>query len=551
MDNKSIAKVFDEMGDILDIKGADFFRINAYKKAALTIVNLPQDLRDIVDKNPQDLPKIPGIGKGMADKIIELVRTGQLTEHEKLKKGFPTGLLEMLKIRGLGPKKVKLLFWRLGIKNIKELKKAAERHKIQKLEGMGPKSEEEILKSIDEHAKYSFERMLLNEATEEASRIINYMKKCKEINKIEYAGSLRRKKETIGDIDLLVTVDDIAKTSEKIMKHFITYDDVIKVVAEGKTKSTIVLSSGMDVDLRVIDKESFGAAFHYFTGNKDHNIRIRDLAKKKGLKVNEYGVFKGKKLIMGKTEEDVFNSVGLPYIIPEIRRDRGEIEYGLQNKKFPKFIELKDIKGDLHSHTVFSDGKNTIEEMANAYLEKGYYYFAVADHSSVVGVTTGMGKKDIKKQWEEINKLNKKLKGKIKILKSSEVDILKDGSLDFGDEVLEELDLVIISVHLYFRLSPEEQTKRLIAAIENPYSSIFAHPTSRLINKRPSIKFNMEKVIEACIANNVVLEINSNPLRLDLPDNYVKMAKDKGAKFSIATDAHNIGHQSFMQYGTG
>jgi len=551
MDNKAIASVFEEMGDILDIQGADSFRINAYKKASLNILNFSHDLRGIVDKAPNDLPKIPGIGQHLKEKIVELVQTGHCKEHDKLKKSIPAGLLEMLRIRTLGPKKVKLLYSKLHIKNIKELKKAAESQKIRELEGMGKKSESEILKAIDEHSKFSTERVLISEAMMEATRIIEYMKKCKEVAKIEYAGSLRRYKETIGDIDILVTVKDSEKSRVIVMDHFAKYDDVLNVIAKGDTKSAIMLSSGMHVDLRVISDDSFGAAMHYFTGNKQHNIRLRNIAKRKGLKVSEYGVFKGKKLIACKSEEDVFKAVGFPYIIPEIRRNEGEIEYAQKHKKMPKFVELSDIRGDLHSHSNYSDGKNSIEEMAEAMIAKGYEYFAMTDHSSVVGVTGGMGKKDIRRQWKEIDKLNKKYGRKIRILKGSEVDILKDGRLDFDDEILKELDVVIIAVHMYQRLNADAQTKRLIAAIENPYSDILGHPSGRLLNKRPPMEYDVEKVIDACSANGVALEINSNPLRLDLIDKYVRIAKDKGAKIVINTDAHSPSQLDFMEYGVG
>jgi DNA polymerase (family 10) len=312
-----------------------------------------------------------------------------------------------------------------------------------------------------------------------------------------------------------------------------------------------VLQSGIQVDLRVIADEVFGAALHYFTGNKNHNIKIRDLAKKKGLKISEYGVFRGEKVIGGKTEEEIFKSVGLPYIIPEIRKDDGEIEYGLKHKSFPEFIELEDIKADLHSHTTYSDGGNSLEEMAESFIKKGYEYFAVTDHSSIMGVTGGMGTKEIKQQWAEIEKLNKKLKGKIRILKGCEVDILKNGELDFSDEVLKNLDVVIISAHMFNRLSAEDQTKRLIAAIENPYSMILAHPTGRLINKRAEMEFDMEKVIKACVQNKVALEINSQPSRLDLTDKYVRIAKESGAKFVINTDSHSVDNPEFMKFGIG
>jgi DNA polymerase (family 10) len=335
------------------------------------------------------------------------------------------------------------------------------------------------------------------------------------------------------------------------MDHFIKYEDVVNVIAEGVTKSSVLLSSGMQVDARVVADECFGAALHYFTGNKEHNIRVRDLAKKKKLKINEYGVFRGKKLIGGKVEAEIFSSAGLPYMIPEIRKNDGEIEYGLSHKKFPRFIELKDIKGDLHVHSTYSDGENSVEEMIRAMIEKGYSYFAFADHSSLVGVTNGMGTADIKKQWKEIDKMNKKYGKKIHILKSSEVDILKDGSLDFKDTVLKELDLVIIAAHLYFRLSAREQTKRLITAIENPYATILAHPSGRLLNKRPPMEFDMEKIIDACASNSVALEICASPLRLDLTDKYIRIAKDKRVKLAINTDAHNSDQLEFMKFGVG
>ncbi|NIA02482.1 MAG: hypothetical protein GWP15_03790, partial [Nitrospirae bacterium] len=327
MDNKAIAKVFDEVADILDIKGGNVFRINAYRKAALNILNSPRDLRDIVDKAPNDLPKIPGIGQSLKEMIVQLVQTGHCKEHDKLKKSIPAGLLEMLHIRSLGPKKVKMLHGKLGVKSVKELKKAAKEGRIRDLEGMGARSEKVILKAIEEYSKFSSDRTLISEAKMEAMRIIEYMKGCKEVAKIEYAGSLRRGKETIGDIDILITVKDSEKSHGVVMEHFTTYDDVLNVIASGDTKSTIMLISGMHVDLRVIDDHSFGAAMHYFTGNKQHNIKLRDIAKRKGLKVSEYGVFKGKKLIACKSEKDVFKAVGFPYIIPEIRRNEGEIEY--------------------------------------------------------------------------------------------------------------------------------------------------------------------------------------------------------------------------------
>ncbi|MFA6305658.1 MAG: DNA polymerase/3'-5' exonuclease PolX [Candidatus Gracilibacteria bacterium] len=549
MDNKKIASIFEEMADILDIRGENVFRVNAYRKAAIVILNFPYDLRDVVDKEPKQLENIPGIGKALKDKIIELVNTGKCKECDELKKSVPKGLLEILEIRGIGPKKVKAFYLNLNVKNINDLKEACEKHKIKDLPGMGEKTENEILKAINEHAYFSTKRHLISEAMAEATRFISYMEKCEDIKRIEYAGSLRRRQETIGDIDILVTVKNPKKSGDAVMKHFANYREILTIISQGDTKSSVILGSGIQVDLRVVADESFGAALHYFTGNKDHNIKIRDLAKRKGLKISEYGVFKNEKMIAGQKEEDIFKSVGLPYIIPELRNNDGEIEYGLKNGKFPEFIELKDIRGDLHSHTTYSDGAAGLYEMAQAFIAKGYEYFAVTDHSSVMGVTGGMGTKDIHKQWEEIDEVSKKLKGKIKILKGCEVDILKDGSLDFGDDVLKELDIVVISAHLYGRLPFDEQTERLITAIENPYSTILGHPTGRLINKRAPMEFDMERVIEACVKNHVAIEINSNPLRLDLPDKFIKIAKEKGAKFVIDTDSHSPDQPDFMEYG--
>ncbi|MBD3331034.1 DNA polymerase/3'-5' exonuclease PolX [Candidatus Peregrinibacteria bacterium] len=550
MDNKKIAKVFDEMADILDIKGDTQFRINAYRRAALVISNLPKDLRIMVDKDPDEIAEIAGIGESLKDKIVELIHTGQCKSHLKLKKGFPSGLLEMLKIHGLGPKKVKLFYKKLKITTIKQLKKAAEQGKLSKLEGMGEKSEKAILKSIEEYSSFSHDRFLIHEAYMEAMNYKDYLNQNKQIKKIEYAGSLRRFKETIGDIDILATIKNNA-SSEVIMEHFVNYKEVLNVAAKGKTKSSVILESGIRVDLRVVDDECFGAAMHYFTGNKAHNIRIRDRAKQKGLKINEYGVFKDDKLIAGKTEQEVFASVKLPYIIPEIRRNEGEFEYASKNKKFPDFISLKNIKGDLHIHSNYSDGKYSVEEMVIACIEKGYKYMAISDHSSLVGITGGMKEKDVIKQGKEIDKLNKKYRSSIKIYKSSEVDILRDGSLDFSDKILSSLDVVIASVHTNFSLSENEQTARIIKALENKYVKILGHPFNRLINKRESIKFDFEKVVKACVHNNVALEINSNPKRLDLIDKYVKPAKEMGAKFVINTDAHSPGQLEFMVYGVG
>lgn len=549
MDNKQIAGVFEEMGDILEIKGESFFRVNAYRKGALTIANLADDLRKISKEGASEVAKIPGIGKALSEKIVELIETGKCEAHEKLKEGFAAGLLEMLKVRGLGPKKVKLFYEELEIDSIEKLKKAAESGALRDLPKMGEKSEAEILKAIEEFKQFSSDRAMVNEALLEAERYIEYMKEVSDIESIQYAGSLRRRQETVGDIDILTTVKDPEKIKEKVMKHFVAYDEVINVIAEGDTKSSVILASGIQVDLRLVEKESFGAALHYFTGSKEHNVRMRDIAKKKGLKVNEYGLFDGEKKLAGETEESMFKALGLPFIEPELRKNDGEFEYGMKHGKFPDLVELKDIRGDLHSHSTYSDGKRSIEEMAKAFKDRGYDYFAVTDHSAAMGITGGMDEKKIRAQWKEIEKVQQKVD--IKILKGCEVDILKDGSLDFADEILKELDVVVASAHMHGRLPYDEQTKRLIRALESGYVNILGHPMGRLINKRAEMEFDLEKVIKVAVSNGVALEINANPMRLDLPDKYLRMAKDLGAKFSIDTDSHDSDQLEFMKFGVG
>lgn len=546
MDNKKIAQILQEAGDILEIRGENKFRVNAYRNAALSVLNYPYDLRDVVDKGPGEIEKIPGIGPAMKSHIVNLINDGYSRELDEIRASIPGGLLDLLRLRGVGPKKVKLFYSELRISDIKGLKDAAEKGLLAELPGMGKKSQQDVLDAIDEHSRFDLKRSLISDALTEAEKYISYMRTCDAVKRIEYAGSLRRRKETIGDIDLLVSGDK----SSVIMDHFAAYKNVLKVIAHGETKSAVILESGMQVDLRVVPEESFGAAMHYFTGSKNHNIKIRDMAKKKGLKVNEYGVFKVDtgEMIKCKKEEDVFATVGLPFIIPEIREDEGEIEFAASKKKMPDFIELRDLQCDLHVHSRWSDGKSDIEDIAKAYMNAGFKYMAMTDHSSVVGIVGGMGTQKIHNQWKEIDAVNKKLKG-FKILKGSEVDILKDGSLDFSDDVLKELDIVVISAHMYPRLPEREQTKRVIAAIENPYSKILGHPSGRLINRRGPMELDMEKIIDACKVNNVAIEINSNPLRLDLTDKYVRMAKAKGVKIAIDSDGHKADQWDLLKYG--
>lgn len=553
MDNQNIAKIFQEIGDILEIMNENVFRIRSYRRAALTIANYPYEMSDLYTRDSKLLEKIPGIGSALRDKIIELIKTGKCKEHAELLKKFPKGFLDILRIRTVGPKKLQLFYGKLGIKNIEQLKLAAMRGRLRDLPGMGEKSEKEILEAIKEYSAMPHERRLLHDAMIEADRYIEYMKKSPEVELIEPAGSLRRRLETIGDIDILCA----SKKPAKIMEYFVKYPAVANVLSKGGTKSAVVLKNGMQVDLRVIDKKVFGAALHYFTGSKAHNIRIRDRAKKMGLKISEYGVFRGAKLIAGKTEKEVFASVGFPYIEPEMREDRGEIELAARHGKFPKLINLADLCGDLHIHSKWSDGTAEIEEIAKMYKERGFKYIAITDHSPTVGVAHGLTEDRLEMQWDEIDEINKNLgRAKagvhgqsFKILKGAEVDIRKNGELDYPDKILKQLDIVVASVHMRLKLTEEEQTKRIITALKNPYVTILGHPSGRLIGSREPLKFDMEAVIKAAIDSKVVLEINSFPDRLDLQDIYVKMAKELGAKFAISSDSHNLAHFEYLKYG--
>lgn len=569
MDNQRIAEMFYEISEILEIQGAIRFRVLAYQKAARTIEDLGRDLEDIYKENPKKLQEIPGIGKDLAAKIVEMLTTGKCQFYENLLQNFDRNLLELLRVRGIGPKKVQLFYSKLGIDSVPDLKKAAEQGKLRDLPGMGEKSERDILKALSEYDLHR-ERMTLFEALKQAEKLVEYLKKSPEVKRAEYAGSLRRMKETIGDIDILCAAKKHngpagKKSIEAVMKHFMSYADVLNVIAKGDTKCSVVLKSGLQADLRVIDENVFGAALHYFTGSKAHNVTIRDRAKKMGLKISEYGVFKLKKikgkdqpkeiLIAGKTEEEVFESVGLPYIIPEMREDRGEIEIA-QKGQLPKPVEFGDLRGDLHVHSRWSDGSEEIEVIARAYRDAGYEYIALTDHSQAMAMVHGLNPARFKMQWDEIDEINSDLEKEAKdgkppfrILKGVECDILQDGKMDLPDSCLKKMDIVIASVHSRFNLSEAEQTARIIRALQNPYVKILGHPLGRLINEREPYALDVDAVIEAAIKNGVALEINSQPSRLDLFDYYCKTAKEKGAKFSIDADNHHTTQMNFLRFG--
>ncbi len=541
--NSDIADIFNELADLLEIQGANQFRIRAYRNAARTLGELSQNVADMA-KSGKDLPKLAGIGKDLAGKIREIVETGKLSLLEELKKEVPGELSGLMKIQGLGPRKVKTLHENLGINSLAELKKAAAEERVRKVRGFGEKTERSILEEI-EQIKGDEQRIKLVVAEQIAEPLVSYLLKAKGVKEVTVAGSYRRRKETVGDLDILAT----ASADSDVMDRFVRYEDVAKVISAGTTRSTVQLRSGLHVDLRVVPRASYGAALHYFTGSKAHNIALRTLGVKKKLKINEYGVFRGKRMIAGRTEEEVYEEVGLPFIPPELRENRGEVE-AAQNNSLPALVTLGDIRGDLHVHTNLTDGRSSLAEMAEAAKRKGYEYIAVTEHSKHVTVARGMKAGDVLKRNEEIDRLNERL-GRITILKSMELDILDDGSLDLPDEVLRELDLVVCSVHYKFNLPRDKQTERVIRAMDNPYFNILSHPTGRLINERRPYELDMEKIMQAAKERGCFMELNSHPDRLDLNDMDCKMARDIGVKIAISTDAHSTNDLDFMRFGIG
>jgi DNA polymerase (family 10) len=493
------------------------------------------------------LEAVPGIGKDLAEKIRTIVATKKLPVLEDLKKEFPPGLGAMLRVRGLGPRKVAALHRELGIGSIEELKKAASEGKVRELAGFSVKTEQSILEEIG-RAKvtdHGPERFKLARAEEMVTPLVEELRGAKGVEEIAIAGSYRRRAETVGDVDILVA----AGTSADVTARLVRYEDREKVLAEGETKSSVVLRGGLQVDLRVVPPASWGAALHYFTGSKAHNIAVRTMGVKRKLKVNEYGVFRGKKMIAGRTEEEVYATVGLPYIEPELREDRGELQAAAKGR-LPRLVRLEDLRGDLHSHTTESDGRYTAIEMAEAAKARGYEYLAVTDHSQHVTIAHGLDAKRLARAIKAIDKVNAKLKG-FTLLKSIELDILVDGSLDLPDGILDELDLVVASVHYNFRLSREKQTERVLRAFDNPRVNIFGHPTGRLINERPPYEIDLEKVMRAAVERGCFLELNSHPDRLDLDDVHCQMAKEMGLKVALSTDAHSTGDLDLMRFGIG
>ena len=541
--NAEVAAIFNELADLLEIQGANEFRVRAYRSAARNINSLPHSVSEMVARD-EDLSKLPGIGKDLARKIEEIVRSGKLKKLEEIKTEVPAELLEITHLPGLGPKRTRALYQELGINNVEELQTACEQGKVRKLPGFGEKTESSILADIQRQGRTSKEnRLLLSTADQLQAPLVEYLKGVKGVKQVQVAGSYRRRKETVGDLDILV----VCQESSTVMKAFTSYEDVTRVVSQGDTKSSVVLRLGLQVDLRVIPQQSYGAAMHYFTGSKAHNVAVRKIAVKKGLKVSEYGVFKDDELVTGSKEEDIFRQVGLSYIEPELRENRGEIEAAREGK-LPKLTKIDDIRGDLHTHTKATDGQMSVEEMARAAMEKGYEYIAITDHSKKVTVARGLDADRLREQIREIDSVNKKLDG-ITILKGIELDILEDGSLDLPDDVLSELDLVVGAIHYKFNLSQEQQTDRVIRALETTHFNILAHPTGRMINERDPYELDMERIMKAAKENGRILEINAQPDRLDLNDVHCRMAKETGVKVAISTDAHSTEGLDVMRYG--
>lgn len=544
--NQELANIFYEIAYFLEMEGIPF-KPYAYEKAAIILENLERDISEIYQEGGiEALMSIPGIGESIAKKIEEYLKTGKIQYYEEFKKRYPVDIEGLTSIEGVGPKMVKVLYEKLGITNVKELEEAAKKGKIRNLPGFGEKTEQNILQGI-EFLKKSQGRFLLGEVLPVAREIEGRLKKVKGVKKISLAGSLRRRKETIGDVDILV----VAQYPEKVMEEFLKIPGIIKVWGRGKTKSSIRLDKGFDVDLRVVNENSFGSALQYFTGSKEHNIVLRKIAIDKGLKLNEYGVFKGKKQVAGKEEEEIYKILGLDWIPPELRENKGEIE-AAKNHKLPKLIELNEIKGDLHCHTSWDGGANSIKEMVESAIKMGYEYLGISDHTKTLKIEHGLDERKLLLQRKEIEKINEELRGqnlKFRILQGAETNILKDGTIDIKDEVLKKLDYAIAGIHSHFKMSKEEMTQRIIKAMKNPYINIISHPTGRILKRRDEYQIDFDKILRAAKETGTVLEINSYPERLDLNDNYIRRAKELGVKMIINTDAHHKDQLRYMEFG--
>lgn len=554
MTNQEIAEILKEIAIYLEMQGVAF-KPRAYEKAAEVIAGLDKNIKEIYKSGElKALEEIPGVGVSIAEKIEEAIKTGKVKFYEQLRKKVPVNLEELRAVEGLGPRTIKILYQKLKVRSLADLEKAAEAGKIRKLEGFGEKSEENILKGL-EFVKKSGGRFVLGFVMPQIREIEARLKKLPGVKKIDVAGSVRRRKDTIGDADILITINEsrpaFAKaTAGKIMDYFISMPEVARVFAHGETKSAVKLKNGLDMDLRVLPEESYGSGLNYFTGSKDHNVELRRIAIDKGYKLSEYGLFRGKKQVAGRTEEDLYKALGLRYIEPELREMRGEIEASRKGA-LPNLIGYRDLKGDLQVQTDWTDGANSIEEMAEAARKAGLEYIAITDHTKRLAMTNGLDEKRIQKQWQVIDEVNHKLKVKglkFKVFKGTECDILKDGSMDLPDEILAKCEVVGASVHSLFNLSRKDQTERIKLAMANPHVDIIFHPTGRILNKRAAYEVDMEELIHHAKKTNTVLEINASD-RADLKDEYIRKCVNKGVKMAIDSDSHSTSHFEWLEYG--
>ena len=551
MDNKQIARILRETAQLLEIDGAIIGRYRSYEKAAELIDGLPDSIEQLV-QTPEKLKELPGIGDRMVEHLEEIVKTGDYALRKKLLKKYPATILDLLQLQSLGPKKVAFLWSHFKAGTVADLEKIAKEGKLRDLAGFGEKSEQNILKAVEVFKKSSG-RFLVNTAEEAALAICAHIQKTgKAVESVTPAGSLRRGKETVGDLDLLVTLAD-GHTSQKqvdaLAKHILQFPGIDQTLAHGENKVSFTLKDGLQVDVRLLEKENFGAALLYFTGSKEHNVALRGRANEMGYTLNEYSLstLKGEKRAAGRTEEEIYVKLKLDYIPPELRENTGEIA-AAENGKLPKLVTLKNIKGDLQMHTTASDGKNSIEEMAEAARALGQEYIAITDHSKAVTVANGLDEKRVAAHIKKIHAADEKGLG-IRVFAGAEVDILKDGSLDYSDEILGQLDVVVCSIHSYFNLDRAAMTERMLAAIENPYTQIIAHPTGRLLMRRDPFDYDMEAVLKACARHGVAMECNSYPDRLDLKDVHLRMCKEHGVKVVISTDSHNASNLAFIKHG--
>jgi DNA polymerase (family 10) len=551
MDNKQIARILRETASLLQIDGAIIGRYRSYEKAAELIDSLPESVEQLV-ATPEKLTELPGIGDRMVEHLEEIVKTGDYSLRKKLLKKYPESILDLLNLQSLGPKKVAFLWSKFKAGSVGDVEKLAKEGKLRDLPGFGEKSEQNILKAVEVFKKSSG-RFLISRGEEAAAEIAAYIKKAgKGVESVTPAGSLRRGKETVGDLDLLVTLapgHTKQKEVDAIAEHILKFPGIDQTLAHGENKVSFTLQDGLQVDVRLLEKENFGAALLYFTGSKEHNVALRGRANDMGYTLNEYqlATLGAEKHVAGRTEEEIYSKLKMEFVPPELRENTGEIAVA-EKYKLPKLIELRDVKGDLQMHTTASDGKNTIEEMAAAARELGHEYIAITDHSKAVTVANGLDEKRMAAHIKKLHAADEKGLG-TRVLAGSEVDILKDGSLDYSDEILAQLDVVVCSIHSYFNLDRAAMTERMLAAIENPYTQIIGHPTGRLLLKREGIDYDMEKVLDACAKHGVAMECNSYPDRLDLKDVYLRMCKERGVKVVISTDSHVAANLSFIRYG--